>query len=68
MNLPLFTFRIMILETTQSGRPKLPTAKWGAACAPCATAKAKCIRSNSTEGSKCDRFVYDGLRKTSWAG
>jgi hypothetical protein len=30
-------------------------AKWGAACAPCATAKAKCIRSNSAVGSKCDR-------------
>ncbi|KAJ4164838.1 hypothetical protein LMH87_006493 [Akanthomyces muscarius] len=36
-------------------RPKLPTAKWGAACAACATAKAKCIRSNETPGSKCDR-------------
>ncbi|KAJ2967614.1 hypothetical protein NQ176_g9576 [Zarea fungicola] len=36
-------------------RPKLPTAKWGAACAACATAKAKCIRSNETPGCKCDR-------------
>ncbi|KAJ6781563.1 hypothetical protein PWT90_01558 [Aphanocladium album] len=36
-------------------RPKLPTAKWGAACAACATAKAKCIRSNESPGSKCDR-------------
>ncbi|KAF4505480.1 hypothetical protein G6O67_007425 [Ophiocordyceps sinensis] len=34
---------------------KLPTAKWGAACAACASAKAKCIRSNSAPGAKCDR-------------
>ncbi|KAK5992639.1 Transcription factor himD [Cladobotryum mycophilum] len=26
----------------------------GAACAPCATAKAKCIRSNDSPGAKCD--------------
>ncbi|KAF6814807.1 C6 transcription factor [Colletotrichum sojae] len=32
-----------------------PVARWGAACAPCATAKAKCLRSNNTPGSKCDR-------------
>ncbi|ERS96503.1 hypothetical protein HMPREF1624_07419 [Sporothrix schenckii ATCC 58251] len=31
------------------------TAKWGAACASCAAAKAKCIRSNEESGSKCDR-------------
>ncbi|CAK7262746.1 hypothetical protein SEPCBS119000_000140 [Sporothrix epigloea] len=30
-------------------------AKWGAACASCASAKAKCIRSNEKPGSKCDR-------------
>ncbi|UKZ75586.1 hypothetical protein TrVFT333_003274 [Trichoderma virens FT-333] len=45
------------LSTTNSWRaerPKLPTAKWGAACAPCATAKAKCIRSNEASGAKCD--------------
>ncbi|KAF5680835.1 hypothetical protein FHETE_223 [Fusarium heterosporum] len=35
-------------------RPKPTTAKWGAACAQCSTAKAKCIRSNETPGSKCD--------------
>ncbi|KAL1889873.1 hypothetical protein Sste5346_008597 [Sporothrix stenoceras] len=31
------------------------TAKWGAACASCAAAKAKCIRTNEEPGSKCDR-------------
>lgn len=36
-------------------RDKLPTAKWGAACAACAAAKAKCIRSNPDAGDKCDR-------------
>lgn len=45
--------------TASSGRTpdksKLPTAKWGAACAPCASAKAKCIRSDETPGAKCDR-------------
>ncbi|ORY55884.1 uncharacterized protein BCR38DRAFT_402951 [Pseudomassariella vexata] len=30
-------------------------AKWGAACAACATAKAKCIRSVERPGAKCDR-------------
>ncbi|KAI0000239.1 hypothetical protein F4779DRAFT_631208 [Xylariaceae sp. FL0662B] len=30
-------------------------AKWGAACAPCALAKAKCLRSNEAPGTKCDR-------------
>ncbi|KAG5977151.1 hypothetical protein E4U55_007023 [Claviceps digitariae] len=34
---------------------RLPTAKWGAACAACATAKAKCIRSDPDPNSKCDR-------------
>ncbi|KND90999.1 Transcriptional regulator WAR1 [Tolypocladium ophioglossoides CBS 100239] len=33
----------------------MATAKWGAACAPCASAKSKCIRSDDTPGSKCDR-------------
>ena len=42
-------------SSTRSERPKLPTAKWGAACAACATAKAKCIRSNLAPGAKCDR-------------
>ncbi|KAL6889441.1 hypothetical protein HDV57DRAFT_327670 [Trichoderma longibrachiatum] len=41
--------------SSRAERPKLPTAKWGAACAPCATAKAKCIRSNDASGAKCDR-------------
>ncbi|KAK7995879.1 hypothetical protein PG991_015346 [Apiospora marii] len=37
-------------------RPKsAAVAKWGAACSPCATAKAKCLRSNERSGSKCDR-------------
>ncbi|CAG9989781.1 unnamed protein product [Clonostachys byssicola] len=45
------------LEYTSTGslRSKLPAAKWGAACAACATAKAKCIRSNPDVESKCDR-------------
>ncbi|KAH0495045.1 hypothetical protein TgHK011_008618 [Trichoderma gracile] len=42
-------------NSSRGERPKLPTAKWGAACAPCATAKAKCIRSNEASGAKCDR-------------
>ncbi|KAF9774979.1 hypothetical protein IL306_006978 [Fusarium sp. DS 682] len=40
---------------SHTDRPKPATAKWGAACAQCSTAKAKCIRSNNTPGSKCDR-------------
>ncbi|TFB02286.1 hypothetical protein CCMA1212_005663, partial [Trichoderma ghanense] len=43
------------VSNSRAERPKLPTAKWGAACAPCATAKAKCIRSNDASGAKCDR-------------
>ncbi|KAF4980152.1 hypothetical protein FZEAL_3771 [Fusarium zealandicum] len=46
------------VRTTMSSaadRPKPATAKWGAACAQCATAKAKCIRSNHAPGAKCDR-------------
>ncbi|CAH0056510.1 unnamed protein product [Clonostachys solani] len=45
------------LELTSTGslRSKLPAAKWGAACAACATAKAKCIRTNPDVESKCDR-------------
>ncbi|KAF4963841.1 hypothetical protein FSARC_8201 [Fusarium sarcochroum] len=39
---------------SSADRPKPATAKWGAACAQCSTAKAKCIRSNYTPGSKCD--------------
>ncbi|KAI1105548.1 hypothetical protein F4804DRAFT_303786 [Jackrogersella minutella] len=30
-------------------------AKWGAACSPCALAKAKCLRSRDASGSRCDR-------------
>ncbi|KAI1454870.1 hypothetical protein F4805DRAFT_438223 [Annulohypoxylon moriforme] len=30
-------------------------AKWGAACSPCALAKAKCIRSNNVPNARCDR-------------
>ncbi|RBR21817.1 hypothetical protein FVER53590_00428 [Fusarium verticillioides] len=41
--------------SSNTDRPKPTTAKWGAACAQCSTAKAKCIRSNNTPGSKCDR-------------
>ncbi|CAI0650955.1 unnamed protein product [Colletotrichum noveboracense] len=41
-----------------SDRPRVPSvARWGAACAPCATAKAKCLRSNSKPGSKCDSSI-----------
>ncbi|KAI1076236.1 hypothetical protein F5B20DRAFT_573018 [Whalleya microplaca] len=37
-------------------KPKnVSIAKWGAACAPCALAKAKCLRSNEALGTKCDR-------------
>ncbi|KAH9894666.1 hypothetical protein F4778DRAFT_284551 [Xylariomycetidae sp. FL2044] len=37
-------------------RPKnVSIAKWGAACSPCALAKAKCLRSNEIPGTKCDR-------------
>ncbi|KAH8882513.1 hypothetical protein GQ53DRAFT_753570 [Thozetella sp. PMI_491] len=35
-------------------RPK-SVAKWGAACSACASAKAKCLRSNDNAGAKCDR-------------
>ncbi|KAJ4260194.1 hypothetical protein NW757_002146 [Fusarium falciforme] len=44
-----------MMSTAAADRPKPATAKWGAACAQCATAKAKCIRSNSAPGAKCDR-------------
>ncbi|KAK9490421.1 hypothetical protein V1508DRAFT_424967 [Lipomyces doorenjongii] len=30
-------------------------SRWGAACASCAKAKVKCLRSNEAPGSKCDR-------------
>ncbi|KAI0879816.1 uncharacterized protein GGS22DRAFT_176700 [Annulohypoxylon maeteangense] len=30
-------------------------AKWGAACSPCALAKAKCIRSSNVPSARCDR-------------
>ncbi|KAI2782658.1 hypothetical protein F4815DRAFT_429065 [Daldinia loculata] len=30
-------------------------AKWGAACSPCALAKAKCLRSSNGSGVRCDR-------------
>ncbi|KAI1334614.1 hypothetical protein F5Y15DRAFT_409568 [Xylariaceae sp. FL0016] len=37
-------------------RPKsVSIAKWGAACSPCALAKAKCLRTNDGQGTKCDR-------------
>ncbi|KAG6992077.1 hypothetical protein FOFC_00559 [Fusarium oxysporum] len=44
-----------MISHSNADRPKPATAKWGAACAQCSTAKAKCIRSNNTPGSKCDR-------------
>ncbi|KAI8719506.1 Zn(2)-C6 fungal-type domain-containing protein [Fusarium sp. LHS14.1] len=44
-----------MMSTAAADRPKPATAKWGAACSQCATAKAKCIRSNSAPGAKCDR-------------
>ncbi|XP_044719829.1 tRNA processing endoribonuclease [Hirsutella rhossiliensis] len=43
------------MQSRTAGTHKLPTAKWGAACAACASAKAKCIRSDSAPGAKCDR-------------
>ncbi|RGP73280.1 hypothetical protein FSPOR_2239 [Fusarium sporotrichioides] len=43
------------MSSADGHRPKPTTAKWGAACAQCSIAKAKCIRSNNTPGSKCDR-------------
>ncbi|KAI2467105.1 hypothetical protein F4781DRAFT_327724 [Annulohypoxylon bovei var. microspora] len=37
-------------------RPKnAVVAKWGAACSPCALAKAKCLRSRNASGGRCDR-------------
>lgn len=42
-------------EHSQADSAKVPTAKWGAACAACAMAKAKCIRSSPDAGAKCDR-------------
>ncbi|KAI1415122.1 hypothetical protein F5Y13DRAFT_178523 [Hypoxylon sp. FL1857] len=37
-------------------RPKnAAIAKWGAACSPCALAKAKCLRSSDIPGARCDR-------------
>ncbi|KAK3945221.1 hypothetical protein QBC46DRAFT_371581 [Diplogelasinospora grovesii] len=37
-------------------KAKRDAARWGAACAPCAAAKAKCLRTNSeSAGAKCDR-------------
>ncbi|KAH7269394.1 uncharacterized protein BKA55DRAFT_588121 [Fusarium redolens] len=47
--------RQITVMISNTDRPKPATAKWGAACAQCSTAKAKCIRSNNTPGSKCDR-------------
>ncbi|KAI8957604.1 hypothetical protein F5Y11DRAFT_77498 [Daldinia sp. FL1419] len=37
-------------------KPKNSTiAKWGAACSPCALAKAKCLRSSNRPSARCDR-------------
>ncbi|KAK9418842.1 hypothetical protein SUNI508_07614 [Seiridium unicorne] len=37
-------------------KPKsMNIAKWGAACAPCANSKAKCLRTNENSSAKCDR-------------
>ncbi|EKJ78550.1 hypothetical protein FPSE_01274 [Fusarium pseudograminearum CS3096] len=44
-----------MMSSADGHRPKPATAKWGAACAQCSIAKAKCIRSNNAPGSKCDR-------------
>ncbi|KAL3605903.1 hypothetical protein FPOAC2_00854 [Fusarium poae] len=44
-----------MMSSAGGHRPKPATAKWGAACAQCSIAKAKCIRSNNAPGSKCDR-------------
>jgi hypothetical protein len=31
------------------------SARWGAACAPCAAAKTRCIRTQTSEPQQCDR-------------
>ncbi|KAH8714854.1 hypothetical protein GQ44DRAFT_713451 [Phaeosphaeriaceae sp. PMI808] len=37
-------------------RPKRGrSARWGAACAPCAAAKTRCIRTQSSGPQQCDR-------------
>lgn len=37
------------------GLNKLQQGKWGSACAVCATAKAKCLRTSDEPGAPCDR-------------
>ncbi|KAI1404292.1 hypothetical protein F4819DRAFT_136640 [Hypoxylon fuscum] len=36
-------------------RKNAANARWGAACSPCALAKAKCLRSGEELGTRCDR-------------
>ena len=43
---------ILVMDSTVS---KTRSAGWGAACDPCARAKARCLRSDSTPGARCDR-------------
>ncbi|KAH7156415.1 hypothetical protein EDB81DRAFT_646898 [Dactylonectria macrodidyma] len=47
--------RVRVEMLSSADRPKPATAKWGAACQQCSIAKAKCIRSNTALGAKCDR-------------
>ncbi|KAH7326460.1 hypothetical protein B0I35DRAFT_466994 [Stachybotrys elegans] len=47
--------RSKMADGNRGERLKASTAKWGAACGTCATAKAKCLRTNPAPGSKCDR-------------
>ncbi|KAK1993218.1 hypothetical protein LX36DRAFT_586828 [Colletotrichum falcatum] len=43
-------------SSPQPERRRAPAAgKWGAACIHCAAAKTKCLRTNETPGSNCDR-------------
>ncbi|KAI0839333.1 hypothetical protein F5Y06DRAFT_266564 [Hypoxylon sp. FL0890] len=48
--------KITFLSARFMDRPKnAAIAKWGAACSPCALAKAKCLRSSDIPGARCDR-------------
>jgi len=42
--------------------------KWGAACAHCATAKAKCVRSHDEPQGKCNRWVSEPIFHALYTG
>jgi len=45
-----------LVELPRMERPRATrSAKWGEACAPCAVAKTRCIRSRKFPGAKCDK-------------